>query len=111
MKQLQDFDMATHPNVELNDLQWFQYLHDSYFHLDIFHLRTQEKLTHLLKHLYKYNQSEVTVHHHTYFADSLACLFSMVNALGCDIAEALKTHDILTTTIDGLPNIFAGTVK
>ncbi|ADG59917.1 hypothetical protein Acj9p017 [Acinetobacter phage Acj9] len=86
---------------QIIDLQYFQELHDQHYHKDVYGLPLMRRLGHLHNHLVKYDANDLK--RNASYADALACILSMANALNLDITRGFEKHQ--STLVMFMPDI------
>lgn len=76
-------------DIKIIQLQWFQRCHDRNYHRDVYFMPTMKRLQHLHNHLVKYGNRQFSEldwdNPVKLFADALACIFGMSDALNIRI--------------------------
>jgi hypothetical protein len=90
--------------LSLDDIQYYQELHDKRYHVDIYTMPLLKRIAHLHQHLVKYTNSRVSSE--TKQEDMLACILSIANALGVRLSVELREFDILVDTLDDIKPYF-----
>lgn len=91
--------LAYDMDFSLIQIQYFQHLHDSKYHLDIFSMPTFRRVAHLHQHLIKYSGTNR-------FEDAIACILSMANTLNIDIQKGLVKNFVNVTSFNEISDLY-----